>query len=267
MFHFAHGRREPSRFNAKLLAACIPVAFLLFSASAWANQFNCAQPPGQLIAISCTGGQSIPEGPATTLVSFTVKNNSGMNLILDYAFASIAHGGPDPTDLIHFSGLNGSGGLPGGLGSVPLFLPIGGMGVFTYSVTSPPEIDDNPSDFGINPVTFSVEYSPGTLVGVPVFIPGGNGALVFVANSNSGAINPAVLAQLLNFVNNPPGCAMNFQPPCQPDPPLLLYANGITAGPVSTSVDVFDIPEPSTLLLGATGLLGLLGRARRRIIT
>lgn len=265
MFHFAQGRHLPSLFNAKPFAACIPVVFLLFSAPAWANQFNCAQPPGQLIAISCTGAQSIPEG-ATTLVSFKVKNNSGMNLILDYAFASIVHGPPDTDDFINFSGVNGIGGLPGGLASVPLFLPIGGMGVFTYSVTSPADSGDENGDHGLDPVSFSVEYSPGTIVGAPAFIPGGGGALVFVANANSGAINLAVLAQLLNFVNNPPGCAMNFQPPCQPDPPLLLYANGITAGPVATSVDVFDIPEPSTILLSATGLLGLIGSVRRRIL-
>lgn len=218
--------------------------------------------PGPCLQVTASGPKNILEGdPGPVAVQFSVTNNTGIPLILDYALATIIHGGPDDDDFINFSGINGDQGLAGGLGNQALFLRIGATGTFNYSVYSPGDRGDEDNDFGIDPVTFSVEYSP--------FI-GGNTNNNLIANifgvllvnpTLDNAMDPLALATLNSYFTLPPGVQ-----PVQPAIPTLLYANGITGGPVDSTVNVFDVPEPSSLSmigLGLAGLAGLLARRRK----
>jgi hypothetical protein len=198
-----------------------------------------------------TGGVSLP---------FTVTNNTGVTLILDYAMWTVKAGPPDTSDRAFFSSLAGA----------PTYLYNGQTGVFDFILYSPGDPTCTPTDcdFGVNPVTFSVEMSPGvpgTLPPTPI-ISSANNPVVWVTFVSpwSGNWNGAAFNDLLN--GQDPQLDPNLQPPASD----LLYSNGILG--LSTvdgsthavgSVTVYDAPEPSSALMLGTAL-ALLGCVWRR---
>jgi hypothetical protein len=208
-----------------------------------------AQPPPPLV-VTPPGPISVIEGVPDFQMTFNVLNNTNQVLILDYALAIITPGPPDPLDKLSFSGANGANGLV----SAPIELLPGATGNFIYSVQAP---DDGAPDvdFGRNRFSFFIEMSPftGSVLPPPNTTISSGGFLVFLDLSAVGtAPNPANLAQLQAFQPLAPG--------------VLLYPNGIqgTPYPATTIVQVNDTPEPSSLVLVATGALALLGYAGRR---
>jgi hypothetical protein len=247
--HFHTNAMNSSRRLAGSLLALFTLA-LLSCATAWAG----ALPAVQLLTPSPTF-QGILEGTGPAIIDFGVKNNSGVTLILDYAFCAIAHGGPDTDDYANFSGNNGDGGLLSG----SLILAPNQVGHYIYSFTSPGDGVETDNDYGLDPVTFSIEMSP---LGnhTPPPINNISSAIGFVAWVDQGTYNPPNLTALNDLFN------------LQNPQPQLLYGNGIigrdsNGNPVALStIKVSDTPEPGSLLLMGSGVIGLSGVLRRRWI-
>ena len=170
---------------------------------------------------------SVVEGTQNISLPFTVTNKTSYDLILDYARWSITWGGPDTDDNV----------VIGTLASAPLSLAIGATGTYDWLLDSNGNPDTCPDDcdFGVDPVSFEIEMSPG---------------------DTPGSENPTVLSDLLSLTD-PEG--------------TLLYSNGIMGystvdGSIHTVGDVtVNDPEPcSTLMFGAYGMLGLLGCVWRK---
>jgi hypothetical protein len=216
-----------------------------FWAISWAIVLGKApSAPAVPLEVSAPANSQILEGGTTTL-TFKVKNNSGVDLVLDFAAAIITPPAPvDNTDLINFSGNNGDKGLV----SAPGIIKNGQTGSFVYSVTSPGPID--PGDFGINRVDFYIEMSKLNIPPpAPILFPIDLG-VIFVDLTLPGTTpDPVVLGGLL------------ATPPVIPPFGTFLYpgAPNVVDGqpyPATTFVTVQDSPEPSTLVL-ATGAFAL----------
>jgi hypothetical protein len=248
--HFQANSTSHSRgLSGSLLTVfTLGILALMSCATAWAGPV----PTVQLLTPKPTF-QGILEGTGPAIVDFPVKNNSGVTLILDYAFCAIAHGGPDTDDYANFSGNNGDGGLLFG----SLILLPNQVGHYIYSFTSPGDGTETDNDFGLDPVTFAIEMSP---LGnhTPPPINNISSAIGFVAWVDQSAYNPPNLAALNDL--------FNFKNP----QPQLLYSNGIigtdsNGNPLALStIKVSDTPEPGSLFLLGTDVIGLSSVLRRR---
>jgi hypothetical protein len=196
----------------------------------------------------------IPEGDSTQ-VSFDVGNPTGQLLILDYALAII--NGPGGDDLVSFSSV-----------TWPSFIGPGG-GTFTYGITSPMDTDHTPDD-GLNTVSFYVEYSLASSATNQQYITTiGQGTFVYnIGGGSQGTENFGTLGLLLNCASKP-GPLPN---PCNVWNNLLFDGqNGATVAyqgfpqPANAFVDVLDTPEPSTLLMLGSSLLGVGSFMRKRL--
>ena len=206
------------------------------------------------LPVTSRSSPPIPEGDSTS-VGFTLSNPTNFPLILDYALAII--NGPGGDDLVSFAGV-----------TWPSFLTPKGNGTFTYYIDSPPDDDGKPDD-GLNTVSFYVAYSLATSLPNPQYTTTlGLGLFVYnIGGGSQGTMNLNTLALLNNCTANP-GPLPN---PCNIGNNLLFDGpNGTTVEyqgvpqPQYAYVDVYDTPEPSTLLLLGSGLLGSCGVLRKR---
>lgn len=243
---------------------CLP-SMALIGATLSAGSFVApaqADPFLNTLPISITGPQNVLEGQRHIKYTFTITNNTGQNLILDFALATIDFGPPDPTDNIVFSGVNGDQGLS----HASLIIPKGtkkhpGKGIVRYSVYAPGDPFEG-RDFGIDPFNFWVEYS--TIkppLNVPALIPA-RAALLDTVGATAGNLDPAALATLENCVTNPVGCTgpSAFLYPPSANPGFQTFG-----GHALINVRIHDIPEPPAPALIGSAILGLFAtRARRR---
>ena len=208
-------------------------------ASAWA---------GTLSVQVITPNPSITEGQDTS-VTFRVTNTTGGDLILDYALA-IINGPPSLEDNIFFKGV-----------TFPTIIANTDTQDFVYGLTSVPDDPLDPTDDGLNHVTFYLGMSP-SAGGVPQILNAqGLGAFFFFNNGpgSTGTLIPGTLTLLQNCYNNP-GPLAN---PCNIGT-NLLYTGEIQAQafPSVAAITVNDLPEPGSafLLLGGLVLCGVSAR-------
>jgi hypothetical protein len=166
--------------------------------------------------------------------------------------------GPDGDDLVSFAGV-----------TWPSFLNPNSPGTFTYLINSPPD-DDHTPDNGHNTVSFYVAYSLATSNPNPQYNTTlGLGIFTYnLGGGSQGTLNLNTLALLQQCAANPG----NLPNPCNIGNNLLFNGPNNTTveyqgvpQPQYAYVDVYDTPEPSTLLMLGSGLLGIGGLLRKRL--
>lgn len=214
--------------------------------AAWANLIVAPVPPSQ----------SIIEGGSTS-VSFKVFNNNstpGGSLILDYALAII--NGPLGDDELDFTSV-----------TFPTLIPNNTTGTFTYGLANPNGNVGDP-DNGLSHISFYIEMSlanPNTAPNVFTAI----GLGVFVFNLGPGGSqglgpNPVTLTDLFGCYFTP-GVFPNPCPALAGAPPLYTMSFQGIPFPAVASVTVLDTPEPASIALLGTALLGLAWAVRAKL--
>jgi PEP-CTERM motif len=257
---------HPAKLHERSVVLVLAIVFLFCTTpvTTWANPLFL--PP----IVIAPPGQTILEGQKTNL-TFNVFNPNPVPLILDYAMAKITttH---DTTDWLHFAGNNGSAGL----GSASLIIAPFGVGQYKYNFITD-LLDTGPAKDGRNDVSFGIEMSP-ILGNGGIFVVNVNGVFLglILPNNPPNVVNPAVLNNLLGANPQFPCQVANG---CNPFAPnfnnnQLLYQGGLLGidfpnltSPSVVTVFVSDTPEPSTLLMLGSGILGLGGFLRKRLLT
>ena len=233
----------------------LTIAIALLNTAAWAQPLlPCGTPGSVMVTFATAAPPLFVENPnGTSNVTFTVRNGSDCAMVLDYAL-TVIYGPPDPDDNVFFNGQTFNTVWQPGQ-TLPMVYNV--INTFGDPIT-------DCCDDGVNFITFKIELSPSN--GGPnqfITVPAPYGTYIYPASSSStGTLNPAIQAMLLACFNNP----APFPDPCPMLPTDLLYTTGVQGVPFPaiTTVTVTDLPEPSTLILSGAGLIGLLGRWRRR---
>ncbi len=201
----------------------------------------------------------------TGSVSFTVMNNVGVSLILDYALAIIVpvSGGLD--DIANFTGVTANTEIAPGKPDT-----------FTYGLNDP-NGDVTDPDPGKNLVFFWVEFADAKGCGpnpTPTITVNKLGTFVFPAPKCTPphVLDPTVLAALTACFNNPAPTVAGCQPKgalytmYADGKPLKTYSPPLRIGqfPAVATAHVTDMPEPAGISLLVTGVLGVFAAARRR---
>lgn len=232
------------RIRASLLLAGLVCGMAI--CSAWANLIVTPVPPSQ----------SLPEGPnAHTSVSFDVTNTDPINsVVLDYALAII--NGPSGDDALNFAAV-----------TFPTVIPAGATLPFTYGLVNPTGNPFDCCDNGLNHVSFYVEMSLADPNSAPnMFTAIGLGVFVFNAGpggSQGVGPNPLTLTDLFGcyFV---PGGFPNPCPVLAGAPPLYTMSFQGNPFPAVANVTLFDLPEPASIILMGSALIGLAGVLRAK---
>jgi hypothetical protein len=202
--------------------------------------------------------QSVLEG-ANVSVDFHVFNDTGSNLILDYALTIINGPPPDATDTDNV--------FFGGGQSFPTVIFNNTAGDFIYNLLDPNDPTDGP-DNGLNNISFYLGMSVWDGKGQPgiITVPGGLG--MFSYNSNGVGSTGTLIPGTLGILNN---CFLNpgtFPNPCPGIGANQLYTGEFQGQPFPTvaTVTVNDTPEPSTLGVVFAAMIALVCIVRRRVL-
>ncbi len=227
---------------------CLLSMFFLVGASTWATPINNTAN----LSVAAEGTDFL-EFFGSGNVTFTVTNNTGVPLILDYALAIIVQTGGDDDDLVNFGGVTAD---------TQIAAPRGSTGQFKYNIINPQGDPFEPEDNGKDNVYFWVEYSDSTgctANPTPVINVRGRGVFDFPGPICPNAtVDANVLAGLTACLNNPNPTAAA----CAPN--MALYSNSFSPPlnqfPSVAPVTVTDVPEPATFFCGlcAFGLIGAL---------
>jgi hypothetical protein len=229
-----------------IMLLMLGIVTLMLCPALWADDLPLLQ------ILAPTPGGSIPEPGGPVVTDFLVKNNTGGTLELDYAFFQISWGGPDTSD----------NAVVEAVVRADLIITPGAIGQYAVAWESEgaPGCDASGCDQGVDPVIFAIEMSP--------LLPG----CAPPVNSVSSQTTPIVWVSLGNCGPGPNPVALNLLYKYQDPQPALLYPSGIIGmeadgDPLGHSlVIVYDTPEPGSLLLLGSGLLGLAGLRRRRLL-
>jgi hypothetical protein len=251
---------KPSRFRMAGLFILILATTFAMAPSANATAID----PNVLSVTAIPGSQTLLETTANplTYVTFAVTNKTGDNLILDYALETVlpAPGDFGGDDLVWNNGYV----------SAALYILAGKTGDYTFGFINPYGNPGDCCDNGNNDVTFYIEMSPMAVqpTSQTISTNDGYGTFIFPVGGASQAAgpNPGVKADLMACFNNPGPNSLNPCPAAQNE--FLFAGVGVVRGspqPASAVIDVVDTPEPSSLYLLGSGLLGLAGVVRRKL--
>jgi hypothetical protein len=233
--HFSLTASKVSRYGIAGLSIPIVVFLLLVGTAtpAWADGIS-VTPLYQ--------AQVVPEEGQTVQFDYTISNNNAYPVILDYALFTIFPGPPDPGD---------NGSWPWFSQWFPVIAADSSSNwVVSIGISNGGPCTPADCDFGVDPTTFSSEWSP--LVGSALVVPTPfNSYLVLIDND----LNLVPTANYGNGVNG----LLNGVVPGSP-----IDVGGQQAT-VNGTLVVYDTPEPGTMLLLGSGLLGLAGAVRRKL--
>jgi hypothetical protein len=230
-----------------------------------------------VLPLTVPGNVGTLEGSGPFQMTFTVFNNTGSTLLLDYALAVITPLGPDPDDIASFAGAGGSNGLA----SANLYMLAGKTASFTYNVFTPNPPDGN--DFGVNRFDFYSEFQTytGPVSSLPPQnnISSANNFVAFVAqNSTQFNEDPNAFAMLSAFAPLAYGQTLftNVTPGANPTEGIYVASSISMLGdpnPFDKSPRIFvydqgfGVPEPASIVMLGTAVLVLLGCSRIRRVS
>ena len=187
----------------------------------------------------------VPEEGQVVQFNYTITNNNPYSVILDYAFFSITPGGPDTGD-------NGSG--PGFTTWFPVIDPYTSSNwVVSVQISNGgpcPPGGGGDCDYGIDPLTFSSEWSP--VLGSPTVLIAPFDTFLVLLDDDSDLVPSA------NYAIGVSGLFSGVIP----SSPIDVGGQQVT---VTGALGVYDTPEPGSLLLLGTGLLSLAGVVRGKL--
>ena len=215
-----------------------------------------------ILTVTAQGPQTFVEQTTNPLTSVTFKvtnNDATQAYILDYALEFINWPAEQDDQVWNNGSVSASTFI---LAATPANILAGtNVGTYTFGLFNKFGNPADCCDSGLNPIDFYIEMSPllTTPTAANIATNAGFGQFVFpIGGSSTGTENATQLANLQNCFNAPATCAATANAG-------LLFSTGVNGVPfpATTSVTVFDTPEPAALWLFATGCVYFASRKKR----